>query len=117
MKSVFLILNAEADAGDEKGSMPTLSMPQARVLKALMQQRWIRRQEIDQIAGKSNGPDVIMKLRRKGLSIFCSRQQALDRDGQPCHPGRYRLEAVSRGLAARLLLNSAPQFLPKLHGG
>lgn len=117
MKSHVLIMGSEIEAAEQHRTLPRLSPPQARVLKALMQQRWIRRQDIDQIAGKSNGPDVIMRLRRKGLTIFCSRQQAVDRDGQPCHPGRYQLEDVSRGLASQILLNTASMCLQKSHGG
>ena len=62
--------------------------------------RWLRvvwalltrsrtRQDIDEIAGAANGPQIIADLRKLGLDAPCQRIDAIDRDGQPCRPGVY----------------------------
>jgi hypothetical protein len=67
---------------------------------------WISREQIDRIAGASNGPQIILELRRKvtghnGLEM--TRMDAVDRDGNPCKPGYYRINAIGRERAAQLL--------------
>ena len=66
---------------------------QFRVAHALLMagERWTWREDIDRIAGASNGPAVIQALRRKGIEIDMQRTERIDRDGNPCKPGRYRL--------------------------
>ncbi|MCY1286330.1 hypothetical protein D9M68_297930 [compost metagenome] len=59
-----------------------------RVICALMV-RSRRREEIDRIAGASNGPDLIAELRRRGLETPCQRVPAVDRDGSIVRPGVY----------------------------
>lgn len=54
------------------------------------------RSEIDEIAGASNGPEVIFQLRRRGLSLPCARTQQADRDGITVWPGVYRLTDQDR---------------------
>lgn len=71
-----------------------------RVL-ALLLARPARREEVDGVAGASNGPDLISNLRALGLDVPCSRVPATDRDGRPCRPGVYRLTARDRRLLAR----------------
>lgn len=51
------------------------------------------REEIDRIAGASNGPQVISELRDKGFVIPCLPEKSIDRDGKPCRPGRYYLQS------------------------
>ena len=51
-----------------------------RVIPALMT-RPRRREDIDDIAGCSNGPDLIAALRDMGLEVPCNRVKFLDRDG------------------------------------
>lgn len=89
---------------NSKTSKPVaLSERQIRVLIALMQTYgWIWREHVDAIAGASNGPDVIMRLIRKGIDIEMQRADRIDRDGKPCKPGRYRLTAVGREKAKRI---------------
>lgn len=71
-----------------------------RVLRALINSNsWISRENIDRIAGASNGPQVIKNIRRKitghdGLEMV--QFQTLDRDGKLCRPGHYRLTATGR---------------------
>lgn len=59
-----------------------------RVIPALMT-RPRRREDIDDIAGCSNGPDLIAALRAMGLEVPCNRVKFLDRDGNTCRPGIY----------------------------
>ncbi len=67
---------------------------QLRVALALMLagDGWTWREEIDRIAGASNGPAIISALRRKGVEIEMQKVERIDRDGKPCNPGRYRLK-------------------------
>lgn len=78
---------------------------QARVLSALENtEGWVWREDIDRIAGASNGPQIIMELRRKVTGhdgIDLERVDRIDRDGRPCHPGRYRLNEIGRQRLAR----------------
>jgi hypothetical protein len=62
------------------------------------------REEIDRIAGASNGPDEILNLRQQfALSIPCQRQKSRDRDGHPVQVGIYRLTDADRTTARRVL--------------
>lgn len=80
---------------------------QSRVLGALLKaEGWIRREAIDSIAGASNGPQIILELRRKvtGLDgIEMTKVEATDRDGRTCKPGQYRLTGLGRERALELL--------------
>lgn len=66
---------------------------QARVILALLQQpAGIFREDIDRIAGASNGPEIISQLRHEwGIEIETERVERTDRDGRACKPGKYRL--------------------------
>jgi hypothetical protein len=68
-----------------------------RVLAVLMR-RPVPRHELDNIAGCSNGPELVAELRRRGLPIDCERVEAIDRDGRPCRPGVYSLPSKGRRL-------------------
>lgn len=72
---------------------------QARVADALLRSEgWISREAIDRIAGASNGPEVIRQLRQRlgREAIEMQRVDAIDRDGQLCKPGRYRITPEGR---------------------
>lgn len=73
---------------------------QTRVLAALTDAAgWVSREEVDHIAGASNGPQIILELRRKVAGhdgIEMQRADAKDRDGKSCKPGRYRLTSPGR---------------------
>lgn len=69
---------------------------QVRVLRALMVLHKLTREDLDQVAGASNGPDVVAKLRAKGLSVPCTLLRRIDRDGRPCEIGEYRLTPQDR---------------------
>ena len=68
---------------------------QLRIIPALLA-RPRRREDVDSIAGCSNGPELIAELRRRGLEIPCKRITFIDRDGYPCRPGIYSLTASDR---------------------
>ena len=76
---------------------------EARLIRALLQGP-LMREEVDRIAGVSNGPDLVMNVRNSiGLKIDCERLSFIDRDGRRCRPGRYSLEPQSRETAMRWL--------------
>lgn len=55
-----------------------------------------KREEIDRIAGASNGPELIAELRRRGLRIPCHRVPGIDRDGYPIKFGVYEFDDEDR---------------------
>lgn len=88
---------------------------QIAVLKALMHRSGIFREEIDAIAGASNGPDLIRCLRLQGLGdeLRCDRVHAVDRWGQPVRPGFYSLTPTGKAIAARWLEGVNHVFQPR----
>ena len=58
-----------------------------------------RREDVDSIAGCSNGPELVAELRRRGLEVPCERIRFVDRDGYPCRPGVYSFTASDRRLS------------------
>lgn len=79
---------------------PRLTARESRALAALWNSKsWIWRKDIDRIAGASNGPHIIMMLRRKVTGddgIEMQEVEVTDRDGKRCWPGRYRLIEIGR---------------------
>lgn len=55
-----------------------------------------KREEIDRIAGASNGPELIAELRRRGLCIPCQRVPGIDRDGYSIKFGVYEFDEGDR---------------------
>lgn len=80
---------------------------QSRVLEALLQtEGWITRESVDRIAGASNGPQIILELRRKVTGhdgIEMRKAESRDRDGKACQPGRYRLTSLGRQRALEVV--------------
>ena len=75
---------------------PYLSPRHRRIVHAL-DVRSRTREQIDRIAGASNGPDEVMRLRAKlGVEIPCVRIPAFDRDGHDVQVGVYSLTAADR---------------------
>ena len=66
-----------------------------RVIHAL-QRRPMPREHLDQVAGASNGPDLVAELRRRGLEVPCTRTKKQDRDLFDCWPGVYHLTQRDR---------------------
>lgn len=80
---------------------------QQRTTTALWKSKgWIWREEIDQISGASNGPNVIAQLRHTHLiDIEMQRVKVTDRDGLESSPGRYRLTDKGRVALRRMVFN------------
>jgi len=66
-----------------------------RVIQSLMT-RPRKREEVDHVAGASNGPELIAELRRRGLRVACRRTPGIDRDGKPVKFGVYSLDDADR---------------------
>ncbi|MYM39172.1 hypothetical protein GTP27_07480 [Pseudoduganella sp. CY13W] len=66
-----------------------------RVIQALMTSPR-KREEIDRIAGASNGPELMAELRRRGLRARCRRTPGIDRDGYPIKFGIYEFDDDDR---------------------
>lgn len=66
---------------------------------AVLLRRPVPREQLDSIAGCSNGPELIAELRRRGLGqehLPCVRIRFVDRDGFICRPGVYSLTGKGR---------------------
>lgn len=90
---------APAQGGIQKEhaqSIKTRTARQYRVVRALYQGPHSR-EEIDRIAGASNGPEVVRQLRAQGWDIPCELVRHADRDGLPGRHGVYRLSHSDRG--------------------
>ncbi len=91
-----------AGAGDDgKRSVaqrPFLGTDHPRELRALhaLMRRPMPREHIDREAGCSNGPDLIGRLRDRGLDLPCPRVPVIDRDGRECMRGVYFLTTRDR---------------------
>lgn len=79
-----------------------------RVIHALLT-RPCPREQIDKTAGVSNGPDVVYRLRSRGLAIPCERIKRQDLDGEWTHPGIYHLTDADRKAVHRFLAKRAKE--------
>lgn len=66
-----------------------------RAIAALLR-RPLPRENLDTVAGCSNGPELVAELRRRGLELPCKRINFVDRDGFICRPGVYFLTTADR---------------------
>lgn len=66
-----------------------------RVIQALMT-RPLPREQLDAVAGASNGPELVAELRRRGLELECTRIKKKDRDLFDCFPGVYYFTTTDR---------------------
>ncbi|RYH62900.1 MAG: hypothetical protein EON54_08925 [Alcaligenaceae bacterium] len=66
-----------------------------RAIAALLR-RPLPRENLDTVAGCSNGPELVAELRRRGLELPCERINFVDRDGFICRPGVYFLTTADR---------------------
>lgn len=103
MEKAQLPLLAELSLGDTEDFTPKAARKFAgtdnprhlRVIHAgLLRPR--KREEIDLIAGASNGPELIAELRRRGLRIPCHRVPGIDRDGYQIRFGVYEFDDEDR---------------------
>ncbi len=79
-----------------------LSLREKRVIYALLI-RSIMRENLDAIAGCSNGPELVAGLRRKGLAVPCDRVERFDKDGNACYPGQYSFTAEDKQIVRNWL--------------
>lgn len=113
MKKAQPPIKAELDPGATTDSISTndrkfkgTSNPRhVRVLRALVLRTKLAREEVDRIAGASNGPQIIAELRRLGLDVPCIRGPATDRDGIVVYPGIYSLSERDRREVIRVLFS------------
>ena len=54
------------------------------------------RRQLDRAIGCANGPDVVFRLRQKGLVVPCLLVSDVDRDGQRIRRGVYELAQSDR---------------------
>ena len=73
----------------------TTNPRELRAIHALMT-RPMPREHLDKSVGCSNGPDLISRLRRKGLEIPCDKIADIDRDGKTIRRGVFRLTTSDR---------------------
>ena len=66
-----------------------------RVIQALLT-RPLPREQLDSVAGASNGPELVAELRRRGLEVPCTRTSKKDRDMFDCWPGVYHFTQRDR---------------------
>jgi len=71
----------QADSISGNAFSGTTNPRHLRAIAALLR-RPMPREHLDREAGCSNGPDLVLELRRRGLSIPCKRVTVFDRDGQ-----------------------------------
>lgn len=98
MKTPDSTKKAESSAPNSAKFTGTDNARHLRAIFALLK-RPRPREEIDSIAGCSNGPDLIAELRHRGLGdahLPCERIKFIDRDGKICRPGVYSLTEKGR---------------------
>ena len=93
--------NAKTSApehGDSKSPAEFLGTDNPRHLRVIQAAtvRPIPREEIDRVAGCSNGPELVAELRRRGLDMPCTRTKKIDRDMFECFPGVYHFTQADR---------------------
>lgn len=123
MKNADTQKNASAlDSAEYTRFIKRLTQRQHRVIAALLNGPRSREQ-IDRIAGASNGPEVIRQLRESGFTIVCEMVKHTDRDGKPGKHGIYHFTANDRQKALDYLSgterrepNKTRQFLPCTDG-
>lgn len=64
----------------------------------------VTREQADRIAGASNSPDEVLRLRRRfALKVPCVRKGALDKDGRHVEVGIYSLADTDKATAILLV--------------
>ena len=79
-----------------------LNPREVRALSAMLK-RPITREELDAIAGASNGPELVNQLRDRGLELPCFRLGSYDMDGIWIFRGLYMLTQKDRAQVAKAL--------------
>jgi hypothetical protein len=83
---------AAGKAAKEPAKQDRRNLRWVRVLKAFEERKYHSREQLDRIAGASNSPDLMMRLRRTlGIEFICERVLTIDRDDLLCTSGMYSL--------------------------
>lgn len=85
----------------------TENQRELRAIHALMT-RPMPREHLDKFVGCSNGPDLVFRMRQKGLEIPCIKVHDRDRDGLPIRRGVFSFTDADRKKIIRWK-GSAPQ--------
>jgi len=80
---------------------------EARFLQTILH-RHITREEADAVAGASNSPELVNKLRERGLSLPCYRVGAYDRDALWTWRGLYGATEADKKAIAKGLYGALP---------
>ncbi|MFC6632951.1 hypothetical protein [Microbulbifer taiwanensis] len=88
-------VTADSTGNDITPKRLRLSPRQRRALVALLD-RPRSREDLDRIAGTSNSPDLVGRLRKRGITILCEHVSHTDRDGVKGWHGVYRLPESER---------------------
>ena len=91
-------LTSAREHGDSKARAAFLGTDNPRHLRVIqaVTVRPVPREELDRVAGCSNGPQLVSDLREMGLDMPCTRTKKLDRDLFACWPGVYHLTERDR---------------------
>lgn len=90
MKKDSIVLPTKPLQANSNTFQGTYNLRELRALNALVERpHW--REELDRIAGCSNSPALIFRLKELGLDIRCDTQTVIDRDGRKCQSGIYSL--------------------------
>jgi hypothetical protein len=87
------------DANESARFSGTENPREIRALALLLRRSSVTREDLDREVGCSNGPDLIARLRDRGLTkvhLPCTRIHELDRDGKSCRRGVYWLTQPGR---------------------
>ena len=103
----------KTSAPDTRKFIGTANPRHLRALMALLT-RPRPREELDRIAGCSNGPELVAELRRRGLELPCSKTPCIDRDGFEVKRGIYYLNDRDKVLVRAWLIR---RDRARKHGG
>jgi len=91
------------DATDAKFTPRKLPEGQERRALLALLAGPITREALDRACPASNAPDVVFRLRARGVAIHCHMRRGINRHGEPCRFGVYVLGPAQGELVAALL--------------
>ena len=91
-------MTSAPEQGNSKASAAFLGTDNLRHLRSIraLTVRPHTREQLDAVAGCSNGPELVAELRRRGLEVPCTRTRQKDRDLFDCYPGVYHFTESDR---------------------
>ena len=95
-----------ASANDKKAAKftGTTNPRELRAIHVLLT-RPMPREHLDKAVGCSNSPDLVFRLRHKGLTIHCEKVPDIDRDGKQIRRGVFSLTEADRRAIRRWQAN------------